>query len=437
MEFLIILGFIILNGVFALSEMAIVSVRESRLQALADEGDGRAELALELAGHPEKVLSTIQIGITLVGIFAGAFGGATLVEPLSAWLLSLAPALGRLAEVVSVAVVVGMTTYLSLVIGELVPKQIALQNAERISLVMALPLNLLARLIAPLVWLLSVSTRTIIRLLGISASDQEVVTEGEIISLVRQGVDVGVFDSAEEELVRNVMNLDEQRIASFITPRIDVVTIQQDATNDEIYQILREHSFSTYPVVIDDLDSIQGIVKAKNIVPYLIQDKSVPLRNIMLQPLFVPENISTSRLLAKFKSSGIHTAIVIDEFGTAIGLIRLHDIIEQIVGEVDGGRFDRSTEPNVVQRRDGSYYVDGLLPLPQLEGLFEQFSIPEDDAGRYDTLAGFIMDQLQRIPDVADELEYEGLRFEIVDMDGQHIDKVWISSLNSDEGGKS
>jgi putative hemolysin len=430
MELLIIIGLMILNGVFALSEMAIVSVRKSRLQMRADNGDKRATLALELANNPEKMLATIQIGITLIGILAGAFGGAIWVDPLSETLLSLIPALGHSVEVISVAFVVSLTTYLSLVIGELVPKQLALQNAETISLFTAYPLDMLSKIVSPLVWILNISTKTMIRIIGITPSQQETITQGEIISLIRKGVDVGVFDTAEEDLVRNVMSLDEQRIASFVTPRIDIVMIRQSATNDEIRDVLMQYPFTTYPIVVTDFDNVQGIVSGKNIVPYLIQNQPVPLDSLMLQPLFVPENISASRLLKQFKSSGIHTAIVIDEYGSNIGLIRLHDLIEQIVGEIDGGEFDKYTDPDIVMRDDGSYYVDGLLPLTQLMGLFDNFSIPEDDTGGYDTLAGFIMERLQRIPTVADQFEYEGLHFEIVDMDGKHIDKVLITNLN-------
>lgn len=430
MELLIIIGLMILNGVFALSEMAIVSARKSRLQVHAEEGDTRATLALALANRPETVLSTIQIGITLIGILAGAFGGSAWVEPLSESLLTWFPALGSSAEVISVALVVGLTTYLSLVIGELVPKQLALQHAETISLIMARPLDLLSKLVSPLVWILSMSTQVVIRFLSISPSQQATITEGEIISLIRKGVDVGIFDTGEEDLVRNVMSLDEQRIAGFVTPRIDIVGIRHDATNDEIRDILIKHPFTTYPIIVDDFDTIQGIVRGKHIVPYLIQNQPVPLDKLIFQPLFAPQNISASRLLNQFKSSGIHTAVVIDEYGSHIGLIRLHDLIEQIVGEVDGGKFDKTTDPDIVERRDGVYYVNGVLPLPQLIALLDGFAIPDDETGLYDTLAGFIMERLQRVPTVADHFEYEGIHFEIVDMDGAHIDKVLVKVLD-------
>jgi putative hemolysin len=425
MELLIIIGLIMLNGVFALSEMAFVSVRKSRLQARADNGDNRAAFTLKLAHHPEKILSTIQIGITLIGILAGAFGGSTLVAPLTKTLLSLIPNLGQSAEAISVTLIVVLTTYLSLVIGELVPKQLALRNAEGVSMFMARPLDTLSRFVAPLGSILHISTRGVIRLLGINPSQQDVITEGEIIALIRKGVDVGVFDDAEEDLVRNVMSLDKQHIASFITPRIDIVSIKLDAPHDEICDILIQHPYTTYPIVIGDFDSVQGIVRSKDIVPYLIQNQAIPLHKIMLQPLFVPDNISASRLLKQFKSSGIHTAIVIDEYGGHMGLIRLHDIIEQIVGEVD-----ETTDPDIVERDDGSYYLDGLLPLSQLVSLFDGFSLPEDESGRYETLAGFIMERLQRVPSVADQFEYDSLHFEIVDMDGMHIDKVLVKILD-------
>jgi putative hemolysin len=411
--------------------MAIVSVRKARLQERAKNGNARAKIALDMANHPETVLSTIQIGITLVGIFAGAFGGSTLVTPLSDTLKTLIPQLGdSTATAMSVALVVGLTTYLSLVIGELVPKQLALQNAEVISLFMARPLQLLSKVVAPLVWTLNISTRTVIRLLGITESAQDIVTEGEIITLIRKGVDVGIFDDAEEDLVRNVMNLDEQRIAGFITPRIDIVTLKLDADNDTIRETLLEHNFTTYPVVADDFDTVKGIVRGKDTVPYLINNEPIPMDDLMLQPLFVPESVNASQLLEKFKLSGIHTAIVVDEYGSHIGLIRLHDIIEQIVGEIDGGEFDTSTDPNIVERTDGSYYLDGLLPLSQVEALFDHFAVPEGESGQYETLAGFIMARLQRIPDVADTFDYEGLHFEVVDMDDKHIDKVMVKLIS-------
>jgi putative hemolysin len=430
MEFLIIIGLMILNGVFALSEMAIVSVRKSRLQARIDQGETRAILALELATHPEKILSTVQIGITLIGILAGAFGGSAWVEPLSETLLNWIPTLGSSAEIISVALIVGFTTYLSLVIGELVPKQLALQHAEAIALMMARPLDMLSKLMSPLVWILNLSTDFVIRALRINRSQQETITQGEIISLIRKGVDVGIFDTAEEDLVRNVMSLDSQRIAGFVTPRIDIVAIRHDATNDEIRDILIQHPFTTYPIVVDGFDSVQGIIRGKEILPFLIQNQPVPIEKLMLQPFFAPENISASRLLQQFKSSGIHTAIVIDEYGSHIGLIRLHDLIEQIVGEIDGRQYGKFTNPDIVERADGAYYVDGLLPLMQLTVLLDGFSIPDDEIGLYDTLAGFIMERLQRVPSVADHFDYADIHFEIVDMDGLHIDKVLVKKLD-------
>lgn len=435
MELLIIVGLIVVNGVFALSEMALVSARKARLTAEAEDGNPRARLALDLANRPEKVLSTVQIGITLVGIFAGAFGGSTLVRPLSTTIANAIPALASSAEAISVAIVVGLTTYLSLVIGELVPKQLALKNAETISMFMARPLNWLSNLFAPLVAILNLSTNAVIRVLGIDRSEQETVTEGEIMSLIRRGIDVGVFDDAEESMVRNVMNLDEQRIGSFVTPRIDIMSLNINDSRDTIKQVLSEYPFTTYPVIEHDFDNILGIVRSKDLLVHLLAEERdhPPLHDLMLQPLFVPETVTAARLLEQFKESGIHTAIVIDEYGSHTGLIRLHDIIEQIVGDVDGGEFD-DEEPDIVERDDGSYLIDGLLPMTQFSGLFDKFRVPSDEAGRYETLAGFIMERLERVPSVADSFEFQGLRFEVVDMDSRHIDKVLVTKVKSDKG---
>lgn len=430
MELLIILGLMVLNGLFALSEMAIVAVNKARLQLAAESGNHRAQTALQLSNNPEKVLSTVQIGITLIGIFAGAFGGSTLTRPLGKFLSETIPSLAESAEAIAVAFIVSLTTYLSLVIGELVPKQLALKNAEAVSILMARPLILLSQLVAPLVYLLNASTNAVIRLMRIKPTTQETITEAEIISLIRQGIHIGIFDSAEESMVRNVMNLDERRIASFITPRIDIVSIDVQDSIETIRQILIDYPHSTFPVVEGDLDNIKGYVRSKNIVTHLLKDQFLSLSDLMVQPLFVPENINTSQLLAQFKQTGIHTAIVFNEYGSNIGLIRLHDIIEQIVGEVDGGEFD-TVDPDIVERSDGSHLIDGLLPLYQLSNLYNDFQIPDDEIGRYDTLAGFIMERLERIPREADNFQYEGLQFEVVDMDGNHIDKVLIKRVDS------
>lgn len=427
MEVLIIVLLMVVNGVFALTEMALVSARKSRLQTRADDGDAGAKLALDLAENPARALSTIQIGITLVGIFAGAFGGSAIVGPLSENIAERVPSLADSAEAIAVGLVVGMTTYLSLVVGELVPKKIALQNAESIAATMARPLLWLSRLVRPLVWVLETSTTFIIRLLRIRPTEDDVITQSEIIALVRQGVDVGVFDEDEEDMVRNVMHLDEQRIGSFVTPRIDIVTISLDMSIGAIRQILTQTPFTTYPVVDSDFDSVRGIVGTKSLIPYLISGESIPLTDMMVQPLFVPENMTAANLLTQFKQSGIHTAIVIDEYGSHIGLIRLHDIMEQIVGEVDGGEFDEN-EADITRRADGSYLIDGLVAVEKLETLYEGFHLPEDERGRYATLAGFIMERLGRVPVTADTFAFGGLVFEVVDMDGAHMDKVLVKA---------
>ncbi|MCS6834447.1 MAG: hemolysin family protein [Anaerolineae bacterium] len=422
-ELLIILGLIILNGVFAMSEMAIVSARRARLQDLADQGNAQARIALELATNPDRFLSTVQIGITLIGIVAGAFGGAALSEPLAR---ALQPILGDLALTLSAGFIVIGITYMSLVVGELVPKRLALQNAEAIACFVAGPMSFVSQLATPLVWLLSQSSGLIIRLLGIDQQEGPAVTEGEVLSLLREGASSGVFEAREQEMVEAMFRLDDQRIGGLVTPRKDIVWLDVNDDDEAIYQILSEAAHSTYPVCEGSVDNMLGIVRLKDLVPALIQRKPLDLRAAMHPPLYVPENVAASEVLQRFRTSGIHTALVINEFGDIHGLVTIKDLLEEIVGEIEDMDAE-DDDREAVQRPDGSWLFDGTLPIYRLEDYFPTCKIEEERD--YETLGGFVLSELQRIPQVGDSFEWQSMIFEVVDMDGRRIDKVLVRSL--------
>lgn len=434
MELLILLGLILLNGIFAMSEMAIVSARRTRLETLAAENKNGAQTALDLAAEPDRFLSTIQIGITLIGVMSGAFGGAAVAGDLANTLVQINPDFANFAQPLSLALVVGLTTYLSLVIGELVPKRIALSNPENIASLIARPMQRLSTLTGPLVTLLSASTGLVVSLLGIRQTEEPSITDKEVLAIIRQGAAQGIFAEDEESFVQGVMRLDEQRVGSVVTPRTEVIYFNVDDSEDTIRQKIRESTFSAYPVAQDSIDRVIGMVRTKDLLAQIIREGSIDLKAIMLQPLFMPESVSVADVLQQFKSTGIHTALVVGEYGGIEGLVRMHDIIEQIFGELDGGVFD-DQEPDVVQREDGSWLLDGQLSLLRMEELFPEFQIPEREAGNYETLAGFVMARLGRVPQPADHFDYSNLYFEVMDMDDIRIDKMLVreAPLSPDE----
>jgi len=422
-ELLIILGLIVLNGLFSMSEMAVVSARRARLQDQAEQGDAQARKALELALAPDRFLSTVQIGITLISIVAGAFGGTALSEPL---VLILQPALGELALPLSTALVVVVITYLSLVIGELIPKRLALQNAEAIARLVAGPMSVVSRLATPLVWLLTQSSNGIMRLLGLDQREGPTVTEGEVLSLLREGTSSGVFEAREQEMVEAMFRLDDQRIGGLVTPRKDIVWLDVNDDAEAVYNTLSEAAHSTYPVCEGSVDNMLGIVRLKDLVPSLIQREPLDLRAAMYPPLYVPENVAASEVLHRFKTSGIHTALVINEFGDIHGLVTINDLLEEILGEIEDIDAEDS-DREAVQRADGSWLFDGTLPVYRLEDYFPLCKIPEERD--YETLGGFVLSELQRIPQVGDSFEWQSLLFEVMDMDGRRIDKVLVRGL--------
>lgn len=427
LEWAIILLLILANGVFAMSEIAVVSARKARLKDRADRGDRKAAAALDLARSPDAFLSTVQVGITLVGVLAGAFGGATIAEKLGA-LLEPYPRLAPYGEALGVGAVVLAITYLSLILGELVPKRIALGNPERIASAVALPMKALARLGSPVVRLLTFSTSFVLRLLRVRPAAQQPVTEDEIRVLMAQGAESGTFERAELDIVGRVLRLADRHVASVMTPRNEVVWIDLDEEPESRRRLLRECGRSQLPVARGSLDAVRGVLRVKD---WLRAEETSPGDDAgLLQPaLFVPETADTLDLLEQFQKTRQHLAIVLDEHGGAAGIVTLHDILEAIVGDLPPA--DEESEPLLVARGDGSWLVDGSLPVPDFKDALRLQDLPEEAEGHFHTVGGLVMSVLRRVPREGDAFETSGLRLEVVDMDGRRVDKVLVTRVTS------
>lgn len=420
LELILIVGLILVNGVFAMAEIAVVSSRRARLQQRADAGHAGARRALELAAHPNRLLSTVQIGITLIGILAGAYGGATLAAKLDVF-LERVPVLAPYSEAMALGVVVAGITYLSVILGELVPKRIALLHPEAIAAAMAGPMDLVSRAATPLVNLLSLSTDGVLRLLGISRTSDVPVTEEEVTALIAQGAEAGVFEEVEQELVEGVFTLADQRVAALMTPRHRVVWLDLADEGEVNRAVLLQHRFTRYPVCDGDADEPVGMVDVRDLQAQLLRGEPLDLRAALREPLFVPEGARALDLLERFREAGVHLAIVIDEYGGTEGIVTLSDILGEIAGELSAG-----PESQVVQREDGSWLVDGAIPM---EEFWEALGLEDQrEAGRrgYRTLSGFVLAQLGRVPVVGERFEAFDLSFEVVDMDGRRIDRILV-----------
>lgn len=422
-EILFIFLLLLANGVFAMSELAIVSSRKTRLQQMCATGNARACAALELALAPDRFLSTIQIGITLVGILAGALGGATIAEQLGEQ-ISRVSGLAPYGEALGVAIVVIAITYLSLIIGELVPKRFALTQPERIAMLVAQPMKGLSRIVSPVVSVLSVSTSAVLTLLRIKHPTEPPITEDEIKVLIEQGTAAGVFEEAEQEMVERVFKLADRRVSSLMTPRPDIVWLDVDASREAIRQKVAENHYSRFPVCRKSMDHILGVVKAKDMLAFCLGSEELNLISVLKPPLFVPESRSALQVLELFKSSGTHMALIVNEYGSIEGLVTTNDILEAIVGDIlpTNPQF----ESYATQREDGSWLFDGALPIDEFKEIFNLARLPGEDRADYQTLAGFILFYLGRVPQATDHFEWNGLRFEIMDMDGNRIDKVLV-----------
>lgn len=422
MEILIILVLIILNGLFAMSEIAVVSARKVRLQQWAGEGDARAQAALELANAPNRFLSTVQIGITLIGILAGAFGEAAIAEDLAAR-LSLIPSLEPYSRAISLGIVVLSITYLSLVIGELVPKRLGLHNPERIARAVAGPMRALSMVSFPIVRLLSLSTDAVLFLLGNRPSAEPPITEEEIKVLIEQGTRAGVFEPREQDMVAGVFRFYDRSVEALMTPRTEIMWLDVEDSPDEIRHALETSPHSRLPVGRGDLDNILGIVQVRDLLARGVACQPADVMTSLQKPLFVPENTSASQLLELFKEPGGDMVLVIDEYGGLQGLVTVHDMVQEIVGDIE------LVKPQAVQRKDGSWLVDGMMDIDRFKEMLQITKLPGEQKGKYHTLGGFVMMHLGRIPATSDQFQWAGLNFEVVDMDGKRVDKVLVAPL--------
>lgn len=422
LEIIIILILILLNGVLAMSELAIVSSRKSKLQQMANKGKKHANTVIELIENPNQFLSTIQIGITLIGILAGAFGGATLAGPFSEYLTFL----GQYAAGVSVIIVVLVITYLSLVIGELVPKRVALNNPEGIAVSLAKYMKILSRVCGPLVTILSKSTNFVLRIIGASEPKENVVTEDEIKMLIEEGIEDGTIEKEEEDIIKRVFRLDEQKVDMLMTPKNDIIWVDLEEDIKETKKKIIESERSIFPVAEGDLDHVLGVIQAKDILSSIFKEEELDIESYLKKPLMVPENLASLDILKLFKQNleYVHIALVVDEYGSVEGLITLNDILEGIVGDIPG--IDEMGEPTAIQRKDGSWLIDSGYSVDRFKELFEIENLNDEKEENFTTIAGFILTYLNKIPETGEEFSWENFDFEIVDMDGHHIDKVLV-----------
>jgi len=423
-EISIIIVLLLFNGIFAMSEIAVVSARKARLQQLANEGSSKAQIALELANAPGSFLSAIQIGITLIGIMAGAYGGATIATQFSFYLEKI-PLLAPHRETISLAVVVIGITYFSLIIGELVPKRIGLNNPEKIAMMVAKPMRTLSMMTMPVVHLLNISTNAVFSILRIKPSEEPPVTEEEVKILMDQGARSGVFEEMEQDMVESVFRLADRKVSAIMTARPDVVSLDLDDPSEVNWAKITESGHSNFPVYRNTSDNVVGIASVKTLWAKMLTGQPVDLKQSLSQPLFVPENMPALKLLKRLKKSGKHVALVIDEYGTVQGIATPHDIFKSIVGDLASAHpLDQSY---AVQREDGSWLLDGMIPIDEFKELFHISHIPNEEENLFNTLGGFVMMRLGRIPAVADHFEWAGLRLEVMDMDERRVDKVLVT----------
>lgn len=421
MEIALLFALILLNGLFAMSEIALVTARKARLQKLVDEGDSAAAAAVKLGEDPTRFLSTIQIGITSIGVLNGIVGEAALAAPLALWITALGLSQNA-SQIAATALVVVVITYFSIVVGELVPKRLGQSHPEALARLVARPINWLAKATKPFVLLLSISTQALLKLLGVRENSNNAVTEEEINAMLAEGTSAGVIESHEHTMVRNVFRLDDRQIGSLMVPRNDVVALDMDEPFEVNMALVESSDHARFPVYRGDINNVVGVINARKWLSQAVRGGSRSLADQTLQnPLYVPETITGMELLDNFRHSDVQMAFVIDEYGEMQGIITLQDLIEAITGEFTP-RDPASSW--AVRREDGSWLLDGHIPIPELKDRLELSEVPDEERGRYHTLSGMVMLLMGRVPRTADVVHWEHWRLEIVDMDGRTIDKV-------------
>jgi len=427
LDLLIIAVLIALNAFFALSEIAVVSSRPARLQSMASENVRGAAGALRLAEDPTGFLSAVQIGITLVALLAGAFGEAQLAAPLREALTSAFPQLGRSADTISTVVVVFGLAYFSLICGELVPKRLALTNPERVACLVSGPVGLIARIAHPIVWVLRLSTETVLRILGKQTNDERGVTEEEVKTLIAEGTEAGIFHQAERDMIEGVIRVADRSVRSIMVARPDVIWLDVADPPEDISATILGSGHTRFPVSRGDIDAVLGIVHAKDLLNQIHPGQPIDLMLVLREPLFVDERMPILRMLDRFKTSNVHMAIVLDEYGSFQGVVTPMDILAAIAGDLPERAEDE--EPDAVQRDDGSWLIDGSAAIDVAERTLGLKGMSKNED--YATIAGFMLHHLGHIPVPGEHFTHEGWRFEVIDLDGRRIDKVLVARADS------
>ena len=420
MEIIILLALIFVNGLFVMSEIALVSARKSRLEHLAEKGDLKAKRALDLANSPEKFLSAAQIGITLIAILTGVYSGERFARQLQPSVEKI-DLLKPYADTIATTIIVIIVTFLSIIFGELIPKQIGLLRAEKIAKAVAAPMNVFASFTHPIVWMLNKISVLFFRIFNIKRSKDDAVTEEEIKTLIGEGTEAGTIDEAEQEIIERVFHLGDRNITSLMTHRSDIIWFNLDDNEDKIKEKIIGEPHSVYPICDGDIDNLKGVVSIKDL--YVSPDSTL-FKELMLPALFVPENNSPYQVLEKFKESRLHSCFIVDEYGSVLGLITLNDILEAIVGDMPQPDVP---DYEIREREDGTFMVDGQIPFYDFLSRFEKAEWMNEGEHDFDTLAGFILHQLERIPKTGDKLLWKGFKIEVIDMDGHRIDKVLVT----------
>lgn len=418
-EILVIFLLIIINGVLAMSEAALLASRKAKLQQLANEGDKTAASTLELLKNPNIFLSTIQIGITLIGVLAGAVGGATIAEALAVSFHNL-PYIGLYSDTIGIGIVVIVITVLTIWLGELVPKRLGINSPERIAKIVVGPMIFISTLFSPLVKLMSWATELVLTMFGVKPTNEPMITEEELQVLIDQGTQAGIFEEAEQDMVEGIFSLGDTRVYSVMTPRTEIVWLDVNDSMEEILEKIGNSPYSRFPIRQDSLETILGIVKSRDLLVTTLSKKEINLKELAKPAYFIPETMLASRALEVLKKNNTEMLLVVDEFGGVQGLLTINDILEEIVGVMEGD------EPQATQRQDGSWLLDGMLEVDEFKEIFDLNELPHED--EYETLSGFVMTSLGRLPQTADHFEWSNLRFEVMDMDGRRVDKVLVTS---------
>ena len=421
-----LLFLIIINGLFSMSEIAVVSARKTRLQLRATKGDKGAKAAIKLTDEPDNFLATVQIGITFVAVLMGAFGSTQIGAQLEPYLAQL-PVIGAYSGQIAAATAVILVTYLSLVLGELAPKQIGLNNPESVASRIAPSMTLLAKITKPIVYFLSVSTRLVVRLLRIRPSDEPAITEDEIQMMMEQGKEIGVVDPIEEEIVEQLFRVGDLHVNDLMVDRTNIVWLDIDDSQEVVHAKISNGIHSRYPVAQGSLDNVLGLVYVKDLLVNNLDNDFISLKPLVKPALFIPSGLPVYTVLEKFKAVQAQIAFITDEHGGVEGLVTFIDLIEAIVGDVP--EVGDPENPTAIQRDDGSWLIDGLLPNEEFKALFDLTTLPDEERNFYQTVGGFVMTYLGHVPQAGDSFTWQGLKVEVVDMDARRIDKVLVAKL--------